>query len=319
MALEIDSSQEEQALQEGQVATNVQRRPSSPQSLPAAAVQGAHAVDKQINLHGGALSLSPSTLTQTPIEGDGTTEHIHRAGAGPTTEAQQPQAKCDLCSLLPSCDLGPSGSGGDDRGLEKVGDKHLSSSEREVLVVGVKSATPVKDLVGNACPTEDIHTSNVLECRAFPEALGSDVAEKHEAPEEKSIPDSQLEVVGKSNQPRHLPPLDESSSQDETRKRSREMVESDSKQQCDHVREESKEESARVTGRNGKCRRQESLAEPEGKVGGGNRRVGTSRGRMMASMREHDEEMELELKVDERSTTTWYKTIVACWTAECRG
>lgn len=319
MALEIDSSQEEQALQEGQVATKVQQRPSSPPSLPVAAVQGAHAVDKQVHLHGGALSLSPSTLPQKPIEGDGTTENIHRAGAGPTTEAKQQQAKCGNVSLLPSCDLGPSGSGGKDEGLEKVGGKHFPSSEREVTVVGVKSATPVNDLVGDACPTEGTQTSNVLESRAFPDALGSDVVEKHEAPKDKSAPDAQLEVVVKLNPPRHLPPLDESSSKGGTRKRSRDMAGSDSEQQCHHEREECKEKSARVTGRNGTCRRQESLADPERKVIDGNSRVGASRGRMMASMREHDEEMESKLKVDERSTTTWYKTIVACLTAECRG
>ena len=317
LALDSDSFEEGQPTQEGEVATNMLQQPASPQSLPAAAVKGAQAVDKQINLHEGGLPLPASKLPQTCIEGDGT-ENSHRtAGAGSKMEAQQPQTKCGNVARLPDYDLDSLGGGWNEKGVEGVGGKIFPSSEREVSVKGVDSAT-VKGLVDDPCLTARIQTPNILECRALPEAFGSDGDEKHDAPKDKCTPDSQLEVVDMLRKPRHVPPLDESIAQSEPRKRVRETVEKKSERECDREREKFKEESGRFTARNGKRRRQQSLAGR--KVGGSNCRVGTRRGRTIASMRELGGAMKLEgeLTVDERSTATWYRTIVACLTAESR-
>lgn len=316
LALESDSLQEEQPLQEDQVATDMLQRPTSPQRLPNAAVKSAQAVDKQTNVHGGALPLPASKLPQTPIEGD-YTENSHRtAGASLKTEAQQPQAKCGNVARLPNCDLDSLGSGCNEIRVEGVGGKLFPSSEREVSVEDVGRDTSVKGLVGDACLTARIQTSNILESRASPDAFRPDAVEKHDAPKDKCTPDSQLEATHMPRQLRHVPPLVESITQNEPCKRARETVEKESEQEYDRERERCKDKSGQYTGRNGKRKRQQSLTRR--KAGDSNCRARTRRGRTMVSTREHDGAMKLERKwkVDERSTATWYRTIVACLTAE---
>lgn len=319
LALASDSSHE-RALQEGQVAANVLQPPASPQILPAAAVMGVQAVDKQTDLHGGARAVSAPKLTQKSTEGDDTAKTPSAARESRNKEAQQAQSKAGNLALLPACALRPLGGGNGGKTLEGVGGKLVPSSERQVLAEGLEHAIVVKELAGDACPTANVQIPGTLECRAPPDAMSSDIAEEHKTPGDKST-DSRLEVVDKPRQPRHLASLDQGISQDETRKRARETVKSESEQQCDREQEKCEEESARVTGRNGTCRRRQSLAVIKRKVGGGDCRVVTSRGRRMASTRGRGDvvELEEELKIDERSTTTWYRTIVACLTAERPG
>ena len=247
------------------------------------------------------------------------------------------------------------GGESEDMGQGKVDGKLSLSRDRQVSTEGNVDANPAKEIAEDPVPMASVQAFTVPENRSHPEAVGSDASEEHDTHKDNSTPDAMVEGIDKprqprhvnstrvegldkacqpchvssisvddvekASQPRHVSPFAEGISQGETtRKRAREIVDGKSEQQCDHERETRKEESARVIGQNGKYRRRQSLVASRCKIDGGSYRVGTGRGRKMADTREYDYTIIMRegVKSDEISTVTWYRTIVACLTAESR-
>lgn len=279
----------------------------------------------------GTIALSPACALDPPQEKTETLALSSACAPDPL------HAKMGKLALSPACALDPFEDGGEGKGQKEVGGNLFLSSERQVLAEGVEYVVPAKELVDDARPTASAPASNILECRVSPAAVGSKVVGEHDSPKDKSTPEFSVEITDKPRQPHHMPStsvegidkpcqprhvssMDESASQGETRKRARETAGGESEQKCDHAQEHRKENSARVTGRNGKCRRRQSLAATKRKVDGGGCQAGTRRGRTMASTRGYDDLMKVKqgVKSDEISTVTWYRTIVACLTMESR-